>query len=105
MLMGRAINVHVGVLQAEEVLAQQRKVSITTEMVHAASLLHDDVIDHAETRRGKPSVNREWNIRKSTFAGVEVLAVSARVMARVNNEQVLRVIAQVAHDVVMGNIY
>ena len=39
------------------VLTKQRKVALISEMIHTASLVHDDILDHAETRRGKPSIN------------------------------------------------
>lgn len=35
-----------------------------SEMIHSASLIHDDVIDQSNFRRGKPSVNVLWNHRK-----------------------------------------
>lgn len=37
---------------------------MVTEMIHTASLIHDDIIDGADTRRGKPSVNKIWGERK-----------------------------------------
>ena len=53
-----------------QVEGKQRKVALVSEMIHTASLLHDDILDHALTRRGKPSVNSNWDARKSTFAGI-----------------------------------
>ena len=38
---------------------KQRQVSIISEMIHTASLIHDDVIDKADTRRGKMAVNQK----------------------------------------------
>ena len=52
-----------------QVEAKQKQVALVSEMIHTASLLHDDILDHALTRRGKPSVNANWDARKSTFAG------------------------------------
>lgn len=37
-------------------------------MVHSASLVHDDVIDQSDFRRGKPSVNALWNHKKVSYA-------------------------------------
>ncbi|HZT72523.1 MAG TPA: polyprenyl synthetase family protein [Terriglobales bacterium] len=39
------------------------------EMIHAATLIHDDVIDGAETRRGRPSTNFRWGTQKCVLAG------------------------------------
>lgn len=42
----------------------QRKIAMIAEMIHSASLIHDDVIDQSFSRRGKPSVNVLWNHKK-----------------------------------------
>lgn len=42
----------------------QRQVAMIAEMIHSASLIHDDVIDQSDFRRGKPSVNVLWNHKK-----------------------------------------
>lgn len=44
--------------------ASQRSVAIIAEMIHTASLVHDDVIDDANSRRGKMTVNQIWGERK-----------------------------------------
>ncbi|GBP82454.1 Decaprenyl-diphosphate synthase subunit 1 [Eumeta japonica] len=45
-------------------LQSQRQVAMISEMIHSASLIHDDVIDQSDFRRGKPSVNVLWNHKK-----------------------------------------
>ena len=47
----------------ENVRRRQELVVEMCEMFHTASLYHDDVIDHADTRRGQPSVPAAWSIR------------------------------------------
>jgi Polyprenyl synthetase len=59
--------------------------------------------DHAETRRGKPSVNRRWDITRSAMCGDYILAVAAKVLAQIRNEDVLIVLAQVLADLVRGD--
>merc|ERR1740129_1540238 len=104
MILARAFNAHVVGNTAEdpEVLAQQRKVAIVTEMIHTASLVHDDVLDHAETRRGKESVNMRWDIKKSVMCGDYVLAVGARLLAQVGDPDVVIILSQVPADPVQG---
>lgn len=46
------------------------------EMVHTASLVHDDVIDEADMRRGQPSVNAKWHSKRSVIIGDYILAKS-----------------------------
>lgn len=48
--------------------------AMLVEMVHMASLIHDDVIDEADMRRGKPSVNARWQSRNAVILGDYILA-------------------------------
>lgn len=50
--------------------------AMIVEMVHTASLVHDDVVDAAALRRGKPTVNVKWNSRVSVLMGDYILARS-----------------------------
>lgn len=55
-----------------EVQASQRSIAVITEMIHTATLLHDDVIDDANSRRGKQTVNHIWGERKvSVFVAMQ----------------------------------
>ncbi len=53
--------------------------AMLVEMMHTASLVHDDVIDHADTRRGKPSPRALWGPRTAVIAGDFILAKSLTV--------------------------
>lgn len=44
--------------------ARQRSVALVAEMIHTATLVHDDVIDDASSRRGKHTVNKVWGEQK-----------------------------------------
>lgn len=48
--------------------------AMLVEMIHVASLIHDDVIDEADTRRGKPSANALWQSHKAVILGDYILA-------------------------------
>eukprot|EP00088_Acartia_fossae_P050831 TRINITY_DN5703_c0_g1_i12.p1 TRINITY_DN5703_c0_g1~~TRINITY_DN5703_c0_g1_i12.p1 ORF type:complete len:391 (-),score=106.99 TRINITY_DN5703_c0_g1_i12:428-1600(-) len=85
-----------------KVLENQRQVALISEMIHTASLVHDDILDHAETRRGKDSVNIRWNLQKSTMAGDYILAVGSKLLAKTNNPQVIEILSQVLSDLVEG---
>ncbi|CAH2105587.1 unnamed protein product [Euphydryas editha] len=63
-LMARAVNYHV-YGENSALLPSQRQVAMISEMIHSASLIHDDVIDQSDFRRGKPSVNVLWNHKKA----------------------------------------
>ncbi|MBP5527292.1 MAG: polyprenyl synthetase family protein [Bacteroidales bacterium] len=57
--------------QGEACLHSRRTLllAVCVEMLHNASLLHDDVIDHAASRRGQPSVNTRWNNAVAVLVG------------------------------------
>ena len=71
-------------------------------MIHTASLIHDDVIDASETRRGQKSVQHAWGQRKAILSGDFILSVSSRILARIRNEEVVQVLSQVLEDLVRG---
>ncbi len=48
--------------------------AMLVEMMHVASLIHDDVIDESDTRRGRPSVNARWQSQKAVLLGDYILA-------------------------------
>ena len=53
--------------------------AMLVEMIHVASLIHDDVIDESDTRRGKPSVNARWQSHKAVILGDYILAKNMNV--------------------------
>jgi len=96
-----AYNIHTGTTDPE-VLTKQRKVALISEMIHTASLVHDDILDHAETRRGKPSINTKWNLQQSTMGGDYILGVSSKMLAKIDNPDVIQILSQVLSDLVEG---
>ena len=100
MCVGHAFNQHMGMFG--ENVKHQRKVAIISEMIHTASLVHDDILDHAETRRGKLSVNTKWSLQKSTMCGDYILAVGSKILAQIGNQEVVRILSQVLADLVQG---
>ncbi len=57
-------------------------------MYHTASLFHDDVIDKAETRRGKEAINHKWDESRSVMAGDFTVAVSNIVLGQLRDPDV-----------------
>merc|ERR1719474_2318497 len=84
----------------EALLWKQRKVAIISEMIHTASLVHDDVIDKADTRRGKAAVNTRFSTVQATMAGDYIIAIGSKLISRIRNEDVVIVLAQILADLV-----
>jgi decaprenyl-diphosphate synthase subunit 1 len=99
--MAGAVNCHLG-LEDEDIERKQRIISMVSEMWHTSSLVHDDVIDHAESRRGFQSVNDKWGVKRSIFTGDYVLAVSVKLLADTRNPKVIETMSQILSDLVNG---
>lgn len=78
----------------DEVLQSRRTLLMATcvEMLHNASLLHDDVIDSADSRRGQPSVNTRWNSRVAVLVGDYHLAQIMALLNEVDDQEAPRLI-------------
>lgn len=59
-----------------------------TEMIHVASLIHDDVLDEAEVRRGGMAVHKLYSNKVAVLAGDYLLARASVLLARLNDVQV-----------------
>lgn len=99
-LMARAMNIHSD--RAGDLLPGQRTVAMISEMIHTASLVHDDVIDGSDERRGKRSINDVWGERKAILAGDFILSAATMALARIGNSAVVKVLSQVIEDLVRG---
>ncbi|XP_061613871.1 decaprenyl-diphosphate synthase subunit 1 isoform X1 [Phyllopteryx taeniolatus] len=99
-LMARALNIHSN--RAGELLPGQRAVAMISEMIHTASLVHDDVIDGSDERRGKRTINHMWGERKAILVGDFILSAASTALARIGDIAVVKVLAQVTEDLVRG---
>ncbi|HOO89194.1 MAG TPA: polyprenyl synthetase family protein [Syntrophales bacterium] len=74
------------------------------EYIHTASLLHDDVIDHATVRRGKPSANSIWGNSVSVLVGDYLYATSFNVLAEDGDQSVQKLLATTTASMAEGEI-
>lgn len=78
------------------------------EMFHNFTLLHDDVMDRADMRRGKPTVHRKWNEATAILSGDAMLTMAAQLMARNAGEkagELLELFHRTAMEVYDGQQY
>ncbi|XP_078090196.1 all trans-polyprenyl-diphosphate synthase PDSS1 isoform X8 [Mustelus asterias] len=85
-----------------KLLKSQHSIGMIVEMIHTASLVHDDVIDGSDTRRGKITVNKIWGERKAILAGDFVLSTASVALARLGNNAVVSIFTQAIEDLVRG---
>lgn len=85
-----------------DILPSQRRLAEITELIHTASLLHDDVIDHSVSRRGAPSANLEFGNKMAVLAGDFLLGRASVALARLRNSEVVELLATVIANLVEG---
>jgi len=78
--------------------------AISTELVHAATLIHDDLIDKSSVRRGSPTVNSRWSGTATVLAGDFLLARAADIAASIENFRVMRIFARTLMTICEGEI-
>lgn len=84
--------------------ARQLQLGQITEMIHVASLIHDDVLDEADTRRGGKSVHTMYTNKVAVLAGDYLLARASVLLARLQHFQVVEVMAGALDALVQGEI-
>ncbi|CAI5487365.1 unnamed protein product [Closterium sp. Naga37s-1] len=92
------------VFTAEERRERQRRIAEITEMIHVASLLHDDVLDHADTRRGVSSLNYMMGNKLAVLAGDFLLARASAALAGLRNTEVVELLSAVLEHLVGGEV-
>lgn len=78
--------------------------AIVFEYLHAATLLHDDVIDEAEMRRGKKAAHKLWDTPKVILTGDFLLARSLSITAKTENLKIVSTIAHITEEMSQGEI-
>ncbi len=80
------------------------RMGAVVEMIHAATLVHDDIIDDARTRRGRPSTNIKWGNHTSVLAGDWLYMQAFQMALRDRNFHVLDVLISVTQMMVEGEL-
>lgn len=80
------------------------KLAATVEFIHTATLLHDDVVDESEKRRGRPTANLLWDNKSSVLVGDYLFARSFQLMTETNNIRVLRILSDAAATIAEGEV-
>lgn len=84
------------------ILPSQRRLAEITELIHTASLLHDDVIDLSTTRRSEPSANMCFGNKMAVLAGDFLLGRASVALARLRDPEVTELLATVIANLVEG---
>nr|WP_272508893.1 heptaprenyl diphosphate synthase component II [Psychrobacillus psychrodurans] len=81
-----------------------KSVAVSVELIHMASLVHDDVIDDAETRRGRETVKAQWNNRVAMYTGDFLFANAIEYITDLQNTYAHEVLSQTMVELCIGEI-
>ena len=76
----------------------------TVEFIHTATLLHDDVVDESERRRGRPTANLLWDNKSSVLVGDYLFARAFQLMVEPANLRVLDILANASATIAEGEV-
>ncbi len=83
---------------------RHRRLAEITEMIHTASLVHDDVVDEAATRRGVDTVHSRFNHRVAVLAGDFLFAQASWHLANLDDLEVVKLLSRVIMDLADGEV-
>lgn len=103
------VNVEGGIITPEnhkgsDAWRKQAQLGQIVEMIHVASLIHDDVLDEADTRRGGEAVHKLYSNKVAVLAGDYLLARASVLLARLENTAVVQIMATALESLVAGEI-
>lgn len=81
------------------------KLATSVEYLHAATLLHDDVIDESEKRRGKTTANRVWDNKSAVLVGDFLFSQAFKLMVDVGDKTALKVLSDVSSEIIESEVW
>ena len=99
------VSVHDALSSTEKgVMNKAIHAACSLELLHTASLVHDDVVDEADERRGQPSVNASFNNRLAVLVGDYILSTSLFEISKCHDERMTSCLAQLGQTLSSGEV-
>src|ERR1051326_848102 len=80
------------------------RLGAVVEIIHTATLVHDDIIDEARTRRGRPSANTQWGSSKCVLAGDWLYMQAFKIAVQERNFRILDTLIELTQQMVEGEL-
>ena len=87
-----------------EVSSVTQNAALGLELLHTASLVHDDVVDESDQRRGQPSVNAEYNNKVAVLVGDYILSTALLHVSYTNNQRIVQELSELGRTLAAGEI-
>lgn len=83
---------------------RMKTIAVSLELIHMASLVHDDVIDDSELRRGKPTVKAKWDNRIAMYTGDYIFARSLEYLSYIEDPKVHQILSKTMVELTIGEM-
>jgi octaprenyl-diphosphate synthase len=83
---------------------QQIPLAAVIEFIHTATLLHDDVVDMSSLRRGRPTVNAEWNNPSSVLVGDFIYSRAFQILVEIGDMRIMQIVADTTNRIAEGEV-
>ncbi len=83
---------------------QHISLAAVIEFIHTATLLHDDVVDMSSLRRGRPTVNAEWNNPSSVLVGDFIYSRAFQILVTLGSMKIMEIIADTTNRIAEGEV-
>lgn len=83
---------------------QKLELAAIIEFIHTATLLHDDVVDVSELRRGRPTANAQWGNAPSVLVGDFLYSRAFQMMVAIGNMDIMRILADTTNTISEGEV-
>ncbi|MGO0061009.1 heptaprenyl diphosphate synthase component II [Brevibacillus fluminis] len=85
-------------------LEKLKRVAVPLELIHMATLVHDDVVDDSMTRRGSQTVRAKWDNKVAMYAGDYIFAKALQIASELTNPQIHQILAKAINEMCKGEI-
>lgn len=82
----------------------QHLMASVIELIHTATLLHDDVVDESSSRRGAHTVNKEWGNAAAVLVGDFLYSRSFEIMVKPNNMKIMQIMSKATNKITEGEV-
>jgi octaprenyl-diphosphate synthase len=83
---------------------QHINMAAVIEFIHTATLLHDDVVDMSTLRRGRPTVNAQWNNPSSVLVGDFIYSRAFQVLVNIGDMRIMEIMANTTNKIAEGEV-
>ena len=80
------------------------KTAVALDLLHNSTLVHDDVVDNSDTRRGKPAVHTQWTNKVAVLMGDYMLAHVIGLVAEARNIRILEIVSRLGQNLSSGEV-